>query len=197
VLFDRAGNQTRITRHVVLDDSGSTATALMPAANARVRGTFTSTIYGVQDPSGVAYAQLSANGVYVGADYAYPYGLAVKSGTRSGTVTLIWKLTDKLGNQRSYTRYVVADNTAPTVSISSAPKNKAKVKGTAKVYVSASDWSGIARVQLLVNGTVVATDSAAPYVFSVKVTKTMKIQVRAYDRVGNVRYTTARTWYRK
>jgi hypothetical protein len=27
--------------------------------------------------------------------------------------------------------------------------------------------------------------------------KTMKIQVRAYDRAGNVRYASARTWYRR
>ncbi|GIM97232.1 S8 family serine peptidase [Paractinoplanes toevensis] len=187
-LADQVGNTTWLTRHVVLDNAGPTATALMPAANTRVRGTFTSTIYGVQDRSGLWTAQLYVNDTFVGSDTTYPYSLPVKTGTRSGTVKLIWRLVDKLGNQRFYTRYVVADNTAPAVSITST------VKKTGKVSVKASDASGIAKVQLLVNGKVVATDGTASYVLTYKTKKTVKIQVRAYDKVGNVRYTTTRTW---
>jgi hypothetical protein len=73
------------------------------------------------------------------------------------------------------------------------------VKGTVKVYASASDASGVAKVQLLINGKVVATDTGAAYVLSVnmnKVASTMKVQVRAYDKLGNARYTSTRVWYR-
>ncbi|WP_268248034.1 Ig-like domain-containing protein [Actinoplanes lobatus] len=81
-----------------------------------------------------------------------------------------------------------------------APKNKAKIKGTTKVYVKASDGSGIARVELIANGKVVARDYTAGYLLGFdasKQKKTMKVQVRAYDKLGNVKYTSTRTWYRK
>jgi hypothetical protein len=67
------------------------------------------------------------------------------------------------------------------------------------VTASASDKSGVARVQLLVNGKVVATDTTAAYHFTVNTStygKTLKVQLRAYDEAGNVTTTSARTWYR-
>jgi hypothetical protein len=67
------------------------------------------------------------------------------------------------------------------------------------VGVKATDASGIARVELLINGKVVATDTKAGYVLAFKTKapkKTMKVQVRAYDKLGNVKYTTTRTWKR-
>ena len=57
------------------------------------------------------------------------------------------------------------DTTAPTVSVTS-PGSGASVSGTVSVNVSAADNVGIASVQLQVNGTVVATDTTAPYSFS-------------------------------
>jgi hypothetical protein len=197
---DAGGNSSSISRQVVVDNAGPTATSVSPAANARVRGTFTSGIGGVADASGVASAQLWANGSSVGVDKTAPYALAVRTGSRSGMVTLTWRLTDRLGNVRTYTRVVVADNAAPTLKITKAPGNKARVSGTVRVYASASDPSGVAKVQLLINGKVVATDTKAGYVLSVntkKVTRTMKVQVRAYDRLGNLRYTSTRVWYRR
>ncbi|GID95545.1 Ig-like domain-containing protein [Amorphoplanes digitatis] len=85
---------------------------------------------------------------------------------------------------------------APTLSITKAPKSKAKVKGTVKVAVQAS---GIARVELLTNGKVIAKDTTSAYLLSVNPTKqpkTMKVRIRAYDKLGNVAYTGTRTWYR-
>nr|BFE77367.1 hypothetical protein GCM10020092_106680 [Actinoplanes digitatis] len=165
-----------------------------------MRGTFTSTLSGAADPASIAKAELWANDKFVGQDTAAPYSLKVSTGTFSGNVKLIWRLTDKLGNTRYHTRTVIADNKAPTVSITKAPKNKAKVTGTVKVYVKASDASGIARVELIVNGKVVAKDTKSAYVLSVnskKQPKTMKVTVRAYDKLGNLKYTGTRTWYRK
>ncbi|MEU4557238.1 S8 family serine peptidase [Actinoplanes sp. NPDC023936] len=190
--FDQS--RTLPTRTLIADNAGPTATVL-PAANARVRGTFTTSLSGVKDASGVAKAELWANGKYLGAGYSK----RVATGKTSGNVKLTWKLTDKLGNSRTYTRTVVADNKAPSVSITKAPKNKAKVKGAVRVYVKASDPSGVARVELIVNGKVVATDKTSGYVLSVntkKQKKSMKVQVRAYDKLGNVTTTTARTWRR-
>jgi len=105
LLSDWSGNETRITRHVVLDKSGPTATGISPMANMRVHGTFTSTITGVQDASGVASAQLWVNGALLGTDTTAPYSVTVKTGS-SGPLTMIWQLTDSLGNARYYSRKV-------------------------------------------------------------------------------------------
>ncbi|MEU4692122.1 S8 family serine peptidase [Actinoplanes sp. NPDC023714] len=192
---DLAGNMTSAGVRLVVDNAGPVAT-VNPAQNKRLRGTFTTSVTGVRDASGVAKAELWANGKYLGTGYSKK----VATGKLNGTVKLVWKLTDKLGNSRTYTRNVIADNKAPTVSITKAPKNRAKVKGTVKVYVSAKDASGVARVELIVNGKVVAKDVKAGYVLSAntkKQKKTMKVRVRAYDKLGNVTYTSVRTWYRK
>jgi hypothetical protein len=107
---------------------------------------------------------------------------------------------DALGNPAAVDNWVTVDNTRPTAAFAKAPKNKAKVKGIVKVPASASDKYGVARVQLLVNGKVVATDTTAAYTFSIntkKYGKTLKVQLRVYDRAGNMTTTSARTWYRR
>ena len=95
---------------------------------------------------------------------------------------------------------MVADNTKPKLSITKAPKNKAKVKGTVTIKAKASDKYKVAKVQLLVNGKVVATDTKAAYSLSFKVAKqkkTMKVVVRAYDKAGNMTKLATRTYYRR
>ncbi|PWK41680.1 Zn-dependent metalloprotease [Actinoplanes xinjiangensis] len=192
---DKDGYHSRFTQTVVVDNDGPTAT-VTPKQNTHVRGTFTTSLTAVSDASGVARAELWANGKYLGAGYTKK----VATGHSNGTVKLVWKLTDKLGNTRGYTRTVIADNKAPSLSITAAPGNKAKVKGTVKVAAKASDASGIARIELIVNGKVVATDTTAGYVLSVntkKQKKTMTVRIRAYDKLGNIAYTSTRTWYRR
>ena len=106
---------------------------------------------------------------------------------------------DRAGNSGSYSRTLIADNRTPTVKITSGPRNGAKVKGTVTVKVSASDASGINRVELLINSKVVAKDTAAAYSFKIKASKygkKMKVQVRAVDKVGNAATSASRTWKR-
>lgn len=59
----------------------------------------------------------------------------------------------------------VTDTQAPSVSIN-APLGSATVSGLTTVDVSASDNVGVTRVDLTVNGTRVASDTAAPFAFS-------------------------------
>jgi len=58
-----------------------------------------------------------------------------------------------------------ADISAPSVALA-APLGGSTVSGLVPVTVNASDNVGVTRVDLLVNGTVVATDTAAPFSFS-------------------------------
>lgn len=80
------------------------------------------------------------------------------------------------------------DTSAPLASIA-APLGSSTVSGSVPVSVNASDNVGVARVDLKVNGTVVATDSAAPYSFSWNSTGVVNgmasLVAVAYDAAGN------------
>lgn len=178
-----------------------TATGFSPAAGAKVRGNVAITPSGLKDDwSGIGKADLYVDGKWHSWSYKAPFAPTLKTAGRNGAIKVQLRISDKNGNAKWLpVRTLTADNVAPTVSITKAPANKKKVKGTVKVYAKASDKSGISKVQLLVNGKVVATDTKAGYVLSFKVSsqkKTMKVRVRAYDKAGNVKYTAIRTYYR-
>jgi phosphatidylserine/phosphatidylglycerophosphate/cardiolipin synthase-like enzyme len=86
------------------------------------------------------------------------------------------------------------DTQAPTARITS-PAAGAAVSGTVNVAVDATDNVAVARVEILLNGVVVATDTAAPYQFAWD-TRTgangvYSLQARAVDAAGNVGTSTA------
>lgn len=80
------------------------------------------------------------------------------------------------------------DTTAPVAALA-APLAGSTVSGLVPVTVNASDNVGVARVDLLVNGTVVATDSSAPFSFSWDSTGVANgkasLSAIAYDAAGN------------
>lgn len=80
------------------------------------------------------------------------------------------------------------DSTAPSASIT-APLGYSTVTGLVPVNVSASDNVGVAKVELRVNGTLVATDTLAPYAFSwnslVSANGMAKLVATAHDSAGN------------
>ena len=81
------------------------------------------------------------------------------------------------------------DTQAPSVAISNLAASST-VSGVVPVNVSAADNVGVARVELKVNGTSVAVDTAAPYAFSwdsAGVANGMaSVVAYAYDAAGNV-----------
>jgi len=87
-----------------------------------------------------------------------------------------------------------ADTQAPTASILS-PTANATVSGVVNVNVSASDNIGVTRVDLIVNGTTVVSDTTAPFGFawdSTGVANGMaSLVVRAVDAAGNTKSSTA------
>lgn len=82
----------------------------------------------------------------------------------------------------------VVDTSAPAASIS-APLGSSTVSGLVAVNVGASDNMGVTKVELRVNGTLIATDTSSPYGFSwdsSKVANGMSSLVAtAYDAAGN------------
>jgi thermitase len=179
--------------HVGTDVTLPYISNVSPAQWTKVHGVITVGVSGVKDGwSGVRAVDLYADGVWKSFDFTAPYQLRYDSRGRNGTVKLGIRVTDKAGNTRLYYRYVTADNIAPSIKITKAPKNKAKIKGTVKIYTASSDKYGVKRVQLLINGKVVSTHANSKTPFSFKASKYPKkttIQVRAYDVAGNVKYT--------
>lgn len=81
-----------------------------------------------------------------------------------------------------------ADTVVPTASIS-APLGSTSVSGLVAVNASASDNIGVSRVELRVNGALLATDTAPPYSFSwdskTVVNGMTNLVATAYDAAGN------------
>ncbi|MEU4559274.1 Ig-like domain-containing protein [Actinoplanes sp. NPDC023936] len=200
--WDRFGNLTAVSQNVVVDATGPGATWVTPKSGALLRGTKISTVVKVSDPSGFIHGSVVGGETISGPAVDATSGkvTGVRYVKADGRYTLTWNVYDRVDNRTTVSRTVTVDNTKAKLKVTKAPKNKAKVKGTVKVTASASDKNGVAKVQLLVNGKVVATDSKAAYTFSVntkKYGKKIKVQMRAYDKAGNVTTTSTRTWYRR
>ena len=156
--------------------------SVAPSHNSLIRGTSYVTSVWATDGNGVAATHLQGAG-------GSATSVRLPAGA-DGAKTITWVAVDRLGNSATATRTVIVDNTAPTVKVTKAPKNKAKLTRKVTLTVAASDRNGVARVQLVVNGKVVATDAKAGYSFVLnpkKYGKKFTVQLRAYDRAGNVR----------
>ncbi|MFF0379570.1 Ig-like domain-containing protein [Actinoplanes missouriensis] len=196
--WDKWGNASSTTRKVTVDATGPAVSWISPKSGALLRGsTVTTAIRAVDAHAGTTKALLHNNAS--GYHTCKPI-CSTKALLSEGKQDLVWSVYDQFGNVTVVRRPVIVDNTKPSLKVTKAPKNKAKVKGTVKITAAASDRNGVARVELLVNGKVVAKDSKVAYRFSVntrKYGKKIKVQLRAYDRAGNVRTTSTRTWYRR
>jgi poly(hydroxyalkanoate) depolymerase family esterase len=80
------------------------------------------------------------------------------------------------------------DTTPPTVSITS-PASGATVSGALAVNATASDNTGVTRVDVLVDGAVAGSDTTAPYSVTIDTTKlgngSHAISARAFDAANN------------
>jgi peptidoglycan/xylan/chitin deacetylase (PgdA/CDA1 family) len=79
------------------------------------------------------------------------------------------------------------DQAAPSVALT-APTDGQTVSGVVNLTATATDPSGVARVDFLVNGTVVGSSTTAPYTYawdSTSVSGTASIAARAVDTAGN------------
>ncbi|GID96705.1 hypothetical protein Adi01nite_61170 [Amorphoplanes digitatis] len=184
----------------VADDNVAPAVSFAsPSGNALVRGTVTVSARATDDV-GIAKVQLLADGVVVGTDRVAPYAVSWRTSGRGRTVALGLRAYDRGGNVVNATRSVTVDNWGPSVRITGGPAGGTrKVRKTKYVAAAAADIHGISRMELLVNGKVTQRYAGTARRFGVqtwKHGKAMTVQVRAYDRAGNVRYAPARKWYR-
>jgi hypothetical protein len=82
-----------------------------------------------------------------------------------------------------------SDTTAPTVTLT-APSEGTSVSGSVNLAATATDNTGVSRVEFYDNTTLIATDTSSPYSVSWDSTKVTNgshlISARAYDAAGNV-----------
>jgi hypothetical protein len=82
-----------------------------------------------------------------------------------------------------------ADGTPPTVAITRPPNGVTLTRRWVTVWVKATDASGVAKVELYVDGKRSAERTAAPWRFAWDVKKAGEgphlLVARAYDRAGN------------
>jgi archaellum component FlaF (FlaF/FlaG flagellin family) len=192
---DTLGNSSSRIFPATIDRAGPTVVTMTPASGRLVRGKYFVTDLAATDPAGVASTELLGLPWIADAETG---GCAVMVG-KDGAYTVTWRMVDRVGNESRVQRTVVVDNTRPVLKVVKAPKNGAKVKGTVSITATATDKNRISKVQLLINGKVVATDTKAGYAFRLdtrKYPKKFKVQLRAYDRAGNYVVSTIRTWHR-
>jgi hypothetical protein len=186
---------TSSTSFTVNMDKDNPAMTVYPAEGALIRGTTFRTSVTATDARGVAYVALQAPDNPTGSRVD---ALTVPAG-RDGACEITWLAVDNLGNAGFVSRTVIVDNTAPSVAYKKAPKNLTKLKSKTTLTATAGDRNGIARVQFLVNGKVAATDTRAAFTFTLdpkKYGKKFTVQIRAYDKAGNVKYSIKRTYRR-
>ena len=93
---------------------------------------------------------------------------------------------------------ITRDTTAPTVSLTPpTPVNGATVSGTVTLSATASDNVGVARVEFLVDGGLLAADPSSPYGVSWNTTAvsngTHTVAARALDAANNATTTSTVT----
>ncbi|BCJ47303.1 hypothetical protein GCM10010168_71080 [Actinoplanes ianthinogenes] len=184
-----------VTPDPVADDSGPVVT-VTPGDRALVRSVHFSTTVTATDPAGISRSFL-AGPDGAGSPASYTRGTVLSGADGARTVT--WIVVDNRGNRTTTSRTVIVDNTPPAVAFGAAPKAGAKLARATTLTATASDRNGIARVELLVNGKPVAAATRAGYTFTLNPAKygtRFTVQLRAYDRAGNVRSTSRRTYRR-
>jgi hypothetical protein len=142
--------------------------------------------------SGVAQTRYTTDGSVptktTGTIYTAPF-------TLSQTTTVNFRSYDNAGNlEANETQQVQIDPTAPTVSLTT-PAAGSLVSGQVAFSANASDNVAVARVDFLVDGSVVGSASASPYTYNWSSASVADgphtIQARAVDTAGNTTTTSA------
>jgi len=206
--YDTAGNVgpsptvTVSVQNTPRDTVPPAAAITAPVAGAVVSGAVEVAV-AASDDTGVAQVALSANGRLLGTSQTAPASFHWDTTTVSnGSWTLQAMATDAAGN--SGTSQVVvqvnnADTTPPAVRITS-PSSGITVGKSTKVSVTASDNVGVTKVQLLIDGKLLATSTQATTTFTWNTSKLSKgshyVQAQAFDAAGNSTRSTAVTVYK-
>ena len=177
-----------------------------PSNGASVSGTVNVAV-STNSSIGINKVELYVNGALRGTSYTAPYTIAWNTSGLSGAQSLVSKAYDNLGNSvnsdphsvsvQSTVTPVPADTTPPSVQITKLVADGKNLS----VNASASDsQSGMAKVELYVDGVLKATDTGSPWTFKVNIKPLSRgshsVLLKAYDKAGNVGTSNAGTFNR-
>ncbi|HEX8435936.1 Ig-like domain-containing protein [Archangium sp.] len=189
--YDLAGNVgTSAEVRVTVDTLAPTVALSAPGQNARLRGTVQVSAT-ASDNLGVTKVELYVDGTWLGTDDASPFAMSWNTGgVTDGAHSLTVRAYDAAGNVGTSTAVAVTvDNIAPTVALS-APAQNVGLRGSVQVSATASDTEGVAKVEFYVDGTLLGTDTSAPYGLSWNTAGVTEgahvLTARAFDSSGNV-----------
>ncbi|XXF77002.1 Ig-like domain-containing protein [Myxococcaceae bacterium GXIMD 01537] len=174
---------------VRVDNVPPTATLTAPAAGAWLSGPVTLTAV-AQDDVGVAGVEFYLDGYPLGSDTTAPYTLTWDTTYYlTGSRTLEARAYDAAGNMGPSTPVQVwIDRQPPTVAITS-PSSGGWVWGTRTVTATASDDTGVTRVEFYAGPMLLGTATSAPYSVAWDTTGfaegAVTLTARAYDGKGN------------
>jgi len=150
---------------VVHDDQPPSIALVTPRTGTLVRGLIPTEALAF-DRTGIADVEFRLDGSLVGLDAAAPYQMTFDTrAVADGPRTLSAVARDRAGNVASAAAQLTIDNTPPEVRVVK-PVSGSIVAGTAEVIVEARDeTSGVARVEVAVNGMPRFMAEAPPYRF--------------------------------
>jgi len=185
------------------DTTPPTTAITAPPAGSTVGGSVAVSA-SASDNVGVVRVEFRVDGAVVATDTSAPYGFTWNSASvANGGHALSSRAYDAAGNARTSANVSVTvsnggggDTTPPNTAVT-APAAGARVSGTVTFSASASDNVGVARVELRVDGNVIATDTSSPYSVSWNTATVANgshsLTSRAYDAAGNNRVSAARS----
>lgn len=170
-------------------DVAAPGTSIYSTVNGGGYGSVSGTSFSSPITAGVVALMMSANPALSPADLEKAlYSSALDLGTAGFDKYFGNGRVDAAAAVAASVEAVKVDSTAPSTAITS-PAGGTNVSGLVAVDVSASDDAGVSRVELLVNGVKVGTDTAAPYGFSWDSAQVpdggAKLTAYAYDAAGN------------
>jgi len=175
------------------DTTPPTVSISAPSASATVAGTV-SVLGTATDNVGVIKIELDVDGAAVATATSSPFSFSWNSATVSnGSHSITVKAYDAASNIGSALVTINVNNvvaiTPPSVTIA-APLTSTSVSGTVAVQGSASDSSGVAKIELDVDGVAVATAIVSPFSFSwnsaSKTNGSHTLTVKAFDPTNNM-----------
>ncbi len=192
--FDTAGNSATsapITVTVDNDHTPPEVAITAPAEGATVENTVPIDV-DATDSVGVTRVDFYVGGTLIGSDTTAPYSFAWNTHAYAdGSYALEARARDAIGNVGTSATVTVAvdnDSIPPAVAIT-APASGSTVMGTVTVTADATDNVAVTRVELLVNGAVAATDTAAPWEIAWNTlgagNGAHSLVARAYDALNN------------
>jgi uncharacterized protein YfcZ (UPF0381/DUF406 family) len=195
--YDLAGNVGTVTRTVTTnnDFTAPTVTLTAPAEGTTMTGTVTLTAT-ASDNVAVTRVEFYVGTIMVGSDSTAPFSFSLNTRTiANGAKQLTALAKDAAANiGTSAAVNVTFDNdlTAPDSSITS-PTAGSTVSGTVQINAVASDDRGVVtKVEFYMGGTLLGTDTTAPYSWSWDTTKanvgTYQLKTRAIDPANNSKY---------